>query len=525
MGVLLSKYKSSLVEDILTSVSTNNSLYYAFGSNPVSVSGANVSLTTDEFSTKFSPDWQMLFGKRLSNNDIIPVIKNIPWQSGHIYDRYDNRNANLHSLNYYVIADSSVISGDHDIYLCLDNANNSPSYILPDTRQTTSIKKSDGYIWRYVASVSDAIYNRFTASTYAPVYSNNTLKTSASLYSGVDVVVVVDGGNNYTTYANGIVQATPYPDLIQIEDSKSQIQNFYTNCAVYIYTPQYSTAEIKLITGYTTGRNPVTGKIGNYIQLDSYANTNNIIPGITQYSISPAVVFNTDGDTSPIAFSVINAVSNSIYGITVIETGSNISRANVHIKPGYSDTNPVGFRAANIYAITSPPGGYGYDPVSELNVQGLSMAFSFANNEGDTIPTEVLYNKIGIIKNPYLLDANTGNPTTYAWTNNSFNTTLQGNTAPETVFTVGDTVLGVNSGAVGVVAFSNTSVLYLSGDKHFTNGETIVSQTQLNLSAELIINTRGDIYAKGLEPLYIQTLSDVQRSNSQTESYKLVIQI
>lgn len=525
MGVLLSKYKSSLVQDILTSISTNNSIYYAFGSNPVSIANGSITLTTDEYNTKFISNWQMLFGKRLSNNDILPVIKNIPWQSGHIYDRYDNRNANLHSLNYYVIADSSVVSGDHDIYMCLDNANSAPSYILPDTRQVTSIKKSDGYIWRYVASISDADYNRFTASTYSPIYANNTLKTSASLYSGVDVVVVVDGGNNYTTYANGIVQATPYPDLIQIEESKSQIQDFYTNCSVYIYTPQYSTAELKMITGYTTGRNPITGKIGNYIQLDSYANTNNIIPGITQYLISPTVVFSTDGDTDPSAFSVINAVSNSIYGITIVDTGSNISRANVHIKPGYSDLNPVGFRAANIYAITSPPGGYGYDPISELNVQGLCMAFKFANNEGDTISTEVLYNKIGIIKNPYMLDANTGNVTTYQWTNNSFNCLLQGNTAPETTFTVGDTVIGTNSGAVGTVAYSNTSVLYLSGDKDFVNGEMIISQTNINLSAELIINTRGDIYSKGLEPLYIQNLSDVQRSNSQTESYKLVIQI
>ena len=41
----------------------------------------------------------------------------------------------------------------------------------------------------------------------------------------------------------------------------------------------------------------------------------------------------------------------------------------------------------------------------------------------------------------------------------------------------------------------------------------------------LPIYTKGDLYAKDIEPLYIQNIDNVTRSNTQTESYKLVIEI
>ena len=61
-------------------------------------------------------------------------------------------------------------------------------------------------------------------------------------------------------------------------------------------------------------------------------------------------------------------------------------------------------------------------------------------------------------------------------------------------------------------------------DKFFSNSEFILSANGL-VSAEISINTKGDLYAKDIEPLYIQNIDNVTRSNTQTESYKLVIEI
>ena len=92
------------------------------------------------------------------------------------------------------------------------------------------------------------------------------------------------------------------------------------------------------------------------------------------------------------------------------------------------------------------------------------------------------------------------------------------------IFTVGDTVTGQNSGAVGTVAYSNSTVLYLTGDKYFSNNETIASSNGTVVST-IQINTLGNIYTKDITPIYIQNITNVTRSNTQTESYKLIVQV
>lgn len=510
MGELLPRYKKAIIDDFIESISSNSSYYYAFASNPVSLTGGVQDVTSDEFTTIFSSNWKMLFGKRLSNNNVLPVIRNITWSSNTVYEKYDNRNANLYSTSYYVITPPSTTGGSHEIFMCLDNANGSPSIVKPDILQPTSFTKSDGYVWRYITSISDADYRDFATSAYSPVYPNNTIIIGASQASGVDVVVVANGGSDYRAYGNGTVQSNPTPNVIQIESTKSPISNFYVNCGIYIYTTGYSTAELKTITNYNVNSS------GNWVHIDSDANTNNITPGVTQYIISPRVIFQTDGNTDPIGYSTVNAFSNSIHSVVITQTGTNISRANTYILPGLYGSG------ANLYAITPPPGGYGYDPASELNVEGMSISFSFSNNESNTIPTQLHYNRIGIIKNPNVLNAN-GGKSTLAWTNTTFSQVLQANISTTGTFNVGDIVVGSTTNATGIIAFVNTDTIFISGDKNFSNGEYITNDS--GVTSVLTINTLGDIYAKDLEPIYVQNLIDVQRSNTQLESYKLIIQV
>ena len=529
MGVLLPKYKKAIIDDLISNISSNTSYYYAFAANPVSLTGGIPTISTDDYTTTFSNDWQMLFGKKIANTDVMPVIKNIAWSSGTVYDRYDNTNANLHSLSYYVITDPDTVGGPHNIFMCIDNANGSASTVKPDTVQTKSFSSVlDGYVWRYVASISDSIYKKFSTTSYSPIYANNTLSLSAHNYSGVDVVVVANGGfgnSGYVTYSSGVIQSNPLPNVLQLEYTQSAIQDFYANCGIYLYNTGSSSSQLLTVQNY------VHNGSGNWIILDTNANTNAITPQVTEYIISPRVIFQTDGDTQPKAYSLVNATTNAISSIIITDTGTNISWANVHIQPGYSD-QAVGFNAANLYAIVPPTGGYGADPESQLNVQGFSVAFEYNNTEGNTIPVNIHYNKIGLIKNPYSLTQNNaavtpptagGLKSTYQWTNSTFSSVLQASIFPSRTYNVGDIITGNTSGAVGTVAFANSSTIYLTGDKTFANLEYVSSQS--GLSTQITINTLGDIYVKDIEPLYIQNLNDVQRSNSQTESYKLIIQI
>jgi len=155
----------------------------------------------------------------------------------------------------------------------------------------------------------------------------------------------------------------------------------------------------------------------------------------------------------------------------------------------------------------------------------MELKYSFINSESNTIPTNVLYNKIGIIKNPNVLNAN-GSKSSVNFSSNTFNQLLYANVSSAITFPVGSQVEGVTSSSLGTVAFSNSSVIYLTGDKFFVNNETIVSTTNSSLTTSIAINSgQGQIYARDIIPLYYQNISNVNRANAQTEAFKLIIQI
>ena len=100
---------------------------------------------------------------------------------------------------------------------------------------------------------------------------------------------------------------------------------------------------------------------------------------------------------------------------------------------------------------------------------------------------------------------------------------LVGNTTIS--FAVGSSVIGSNSGSLGTVAFSNTTTIYLTGDKSFQNNEVIYSANNPTQNCALTIVNLGNLYTKNINPLYITNISNINRSNTQSESYKLIVQI
>lgn len=508
MGKLLPNYKQLVVDDIINS----GNYYYGIAANPVPLTGNVVAVTSDDYLSSFNPMWQLLFGKLVGLNDLIQVIDNVIWTSGTVYERYDNT-LDMSDKQFYVITEPVLTGGNYNVYKCIDNNNGGPSNNKPDLVQTTSFTKSDGYTWRYITSISNANWIKFATSSYAPIYSNTTVSAQASLNSGVEVVVIANGGLGYSSYHDGIVQgfSESNSSIIQISDAGSTTSGFYQNNAIYIYSG--ITGEVQTISSY------VANSTGKFVILQQEANTNNIIPGETLYKISPKVLFETDGVLDPQAYSVINTVSNSIYSVVIIEPGEEISWANVSIQ-----SNTIYGSGANVYAIVPPPGGHGSDPAAELFTTGYSVAVSFVGDETATIPDNVSYNKIGLIANPYEIVQTNGSKDTSLYSSNSFSSVLKANVASPITFTVGEQLVGANSGARGTVAFSNTSVVYLTGDKTFANIEYVTS-TVTNQTVEMEINTRGDIYTKDLKPTYIQNVVDVERAVGQTEAWKLIIKI
>jgi hypothetical protein len=509
-GVLQPSYRKALIDEMFDNIRSNTSYYYAVASNPILRVGPLPNTTPDDYNTKFETDWLMLFGKKLSISNFAPLVDNNLWANGFVYKMYDNSDVDLYSNNkFYVISPPEFDGGTYNIYKCMDNANNSPSTIKPAIVQVTSFQTDDGYVWRYVTSIPYRLYKMFATDQYAPVYANSVTTLYANQYCGVEKVVISNSGTGYVGYHDGTILSAN-STVIQVGNTASNASGIYNNSAIYIYNVTLTTSQIFQISDY------VSNSVGKWVLLNGEANTTNIIPEATQYKISPRVVFTTDGGTQPVAYSVVNTTTNSISNIVMLDIGADISWANVSIAAAVGS-------GANVYAIVPPPGGHGSEPVSELNVKALGVNFHFANSEGNTVSDDILYNKIGIIKNPYGLHAN-GAKSNSTYTSSTFSQTLEADLLNPVLFTVGDRIYGNTSNAYGIVAFANTSRIKVVGDKTFVNGEFVFSNDSV-LSSEIEIIDNGSIYVKDVKPLYVQDINNVNRSNSQTESFKLIIEI
>ena len=517
MGQFLPSYKKAIIEELISSITSNTSQYYTFTANPVPYVGDIPAIANNEYTTNFTNNWQMMFGKRLANTDIIPMIANKQWSSNNVYAMYDNTNSQYSTSNasFYVITPPTVYGGPYDIYKCLNNSNGATSTVIPSqTSPPASFTTSDGYVWKYITSILAATYGKFATENYAPISVNAVSVSAAYNYSGVDTVMITNGGTGYISVANGTVQGKSNSTYIQIQTANtSGVNDFYTKNAIYFENAGSSTSQLRTILKYES----VLG--ANYVTVDTPLDLTKITPGGTTYRISPKVVFETDGNVDPVAYTVINTDNYSIANVVIIDPGYGVSWANVSIQSNTSyGTN------ANVYAIVPPPGGHGSDPLTELNVVGYGIAFHYANNELSTIPTNVTYNKIGLLKNPYTINDDTGAKTINRFSTNTFSTILKADVSPALTFNVGEIVRGTTSGALGTVAFSNSTVVYLTGDKNFTDSEYIASSNG-TATTQISINTRGQIYTKDIHPLYVQNITNVTRDPVNSESFKFVIQV
>jgi hypothetical protein len=511
MGQLLPAFKKATIDEIIDNISTNTAHYYCFGAHPISYTGGTPNTAASDIESSYLNNWTMLFGKKLSNTNIVPMISNIPWTINAVYTKYDNTSNTLSNSQFYVVMPPGQPGGTYNVFKCINNANGAPSIQPPDQIQPQSFTKSDGYTWRYIYSISSSNYTKFGTDDYVPVYSDPSIVLAAYDYSGVEVVMISNSGVGYNAYNDGVIRGVISANLIQIESTASTDNNFYTGSAIYIYNTSTATSQLRVITQYTSNLS------GNWVSLDRPANTTNITPSITQYKISPQVKFDTDGEVNPAAYSIVNTFSNSISSVVIIEPGYGISRANCSIV-----SNTTYGTGANVYAIVPPPGGHGFNPAVELDAKAIGLSFSFNKSEANNISANCLYNKIGVLKNPYALTANAQKGILY--TSQYFDQRLIANVSPSAQFSNGEIVQGQTSGALGVVVFSNTSQIQLVGDKQFSNGEFIVSSNG-SVSTTIDINTLGDIYTKDINPLYVQNIDNTVRTSDQSETFKIVISI
>jgi hypothetical protein len=197
------QFKQSLVDPDPTNI------YLTFGRatpwpNDAAPPQANSSITT------YNDIWSNMIGAKLiSGNDVRHAIPRYDWSANTSYIAYDHRITDLFLPNtkFY------VLTTDWNVYKCLSNNNSSISTVMPTQTQTnTPIEESDGYIWKYMYTLSEEERLRFMTDQYIPVQTltlnNNRLQwlvQEDAISGSIDAIIITDTGINYTNTSNIIV--------------------------------------------------------------------------------------------------------------------------------------------------------------------------------------------------------------------------------------------------------------------------------------------------------------------------------
>lgn len=150
--------------------------------------------------------WRTMLGaKRVSSANTNHVVPRVNWTTGTVYTQYDDT-VDLTGEQFYVL----VLDGGttYQVYKCLWNNDGGTSTYAPTGTDTDEQTYADGYVWKYLYSLS-SVNDRFLTLDWMPVYANATIQAAASANSGklaADVPFVITyEGARYRSTANIVV--------------------------------------------------------------------------------------------------------------------------------------------------------------------------------------------------------------------------------------------------------------------------------------------------------------------------------
>jgi hypothetical protein len=192
--------------NFVDSVSDPNNSYYVFLSlpNPSAVGfgrsttwDTNTPNPVDNLNYLNHVKDTMIFGKKITVNDVRRLIRRVDWRQGTVYEMYrhdysvsntspQTNSTRLYDANYY------VMNSDYRVYICIDNgasaanvagnfSQDEPTFI--DLEPSRAGESGDGYIWKYLFTVSPSDIIKFDSIEYIPVPNNWTTTTDAQIQS------------------------------------------------------------------------------------------------------------------------------------------------------------------------------------------------------------------------------------------------------------------------------------------------------------------------------------------------------
>jgi hypothetical protein len=144
--------------------------------------------TNSTSNVEYAPWVQMIAAKRIQSPEVIHAIERYNWTSGIVYDQYNDQDTNLLDDSFY------VLTTDYNVYKCLDN--NGGATVSAEPSGTGLIGTADGYLWKYMYSISTNDALKFLTNDYMPVNIDSGV-TGIAVDGSIEVINIVAGGGTY----------------------------------------------------------------------------------------------------------------------------------------------------------------------------------------------------------------------------------------------------------------------------------------------------------------------------------------
>ena len=209
-AIVTDQFRILNANNFVESVENTNNSYYVFIGlpNPTGAptlagygrtsdwnSSGTTPAPTDSFSYRAHSGDTMMFGKRVSSANIRRIIRRVDWAEGNRYEIYrDDYSASnpspltaanrLYDANYY------VLNSDFKVYVCIDNGSSGDNILgnisqdeptFTDLEPSKAGNSGDGYVWKYLFTVSPSDIIKFDSTEYITVPNNWLTSTDSQI--------------------------------------------------------------------------------------------------------------------------------------------------------------------------------------------------------------------------------------------------------------------------------------------------------------------------------------------------------
>lgn len=212
-AIVTNQFRILNANNFIDSIDSDTSSYYLFLSlpNPTVVGfgrdanwDSNVPNPIDNFNYLNHVKDTMLFGSRITSANVRRLIRRVNWTKGTKYEMYRHdysiqnpspitKSGSLYNANYY------VVNQDYKVYICIDNGSSGINTtgnaskdepLFTDLEPSKAGESGDGYVWKYLFSVTPDDIIKFDSTEYITVPNNWSTSTNPQIQT------IRDNGNS-----------------------------------------------------------------------------------------------------------------------------------------------------------------------------------------------------------------------------------------------------------------------------------------------------------------------------------------